>query len=128
MNRAYTTDTRPSPAYHQPLPLNTSAHRTKFSSHHHPPSIASPLTPSSTTSTTAPSLTPSVRPPWVRSRAATTNTTYYASATSPASYKDEFSCYTPTSPVPTFPPPSVDDHDSNSRSNNHISANKVQTS
>ncbi|KAF9131094.1 Eukaryotic initiation factor 4A-III [Mortierella sp. GBA39] len=28
---------------------------------------------------------------------------------------DEFSCYTPTSPVPTFPPPSIDDHDNNSK-------------
>lgn len=134
MNRAYTSataETRPSPAYHPPFPLNTSAHRTnKVNPHHHyAPSIASPLTPSSTTATNAPLTN---RASWTRSRAATTNNTHQSVILpTPASYKDDFLCYTPTSPLPTFPPPPpllVDNsYDRSSSGNTNVKTIKIKT-
>ncbi|KAK3808889.1 MAG: hypothetical protein J3R72DRAFT_505796 [Linnemannia gamsii] len=125
MNRAAYSDTRSSPAYHPPLPLNTSNYRSKIPNNNHeiipcagttfPSSIASPLTPSSTTSTTGRGA------PWVRSRAATTHTSTVAS------YKDDFSCHTPISPLPSFPPPTSTPslaNNSKSDSKNPQTANK----
>ncbi|KAF9926589.1 hypothetical protein FBU30_003837 [Linnemannia zychae] len=108
MNRAAQPDTCPLPAYHPPLPLNTSSYRNSIKAGNDNrisnnsginTSIASSsLTPCSTTPTLA---TNTGIAPWHISKAATASQSYRTTAT--ACYKDDSSCYTPTTPLPSTP-------------------------